>query len=96
MWEEPKKKINVTVMAPIRLHFWRKNYLVGYILEQDDYCVIERRYQLLKFNALTDINQWTWSISGIILTGAKRSIWRKTTNSITNLALTGLSSCPDL
>jgi len=94
--EEPKKKVNVMIMAPTRLRFWRKNYLVGYILELGDYCVIEGRYQLLKLNALSDINQRAWSINGIILTGAKRSIWRKTTNSRTNLVWTGLSSCPDL
>jgi len=84
------------VMAPIRLCFWRKSYLVGYVLEQGDICVTEQPCQLLILNALSDINQWAWSISGIILTGAKRSIWGKTTNSRTNLACTGLSSCPDL
>jgi hypothetical protein len=96
MREEPKKKVNVMVMAPIRLRFWGKNYLVGYVLEQGHFCVTEQRRQLVILNALSDINQWAWSIGGIILTGAKRSSWRKNTNSGINLAWTGLSSCPDL
>ena len=95
MREEPKKKVNVMLMAPIRLRLWCKNYLVGYIIEQGDFCVIERRCQLLHLNALRDIIHWAWSIGGMTLTVAKRSIWRKTTNSRTNLTWTGLSSCSD-
>ena len=57
MWEETKKNVNVMVMAPIRLCFWRKSYLVGYVLEQGDICVTEQPCQLLILNALSDINQ---------------------------------------
>ena len=57
MWEETKKNVNVMVMAPIRLRFWRKNYVVKYVLEQGDICVTGQRCQFLIFNALGDINQ---------------------------------------
>jgi hypothetical protein len=63
------------VMAPIRLRLWLKNYLVGYVLEQGDFCAIERRCQLLILNELSGINQWAWSIGGIKLTGAERSTY---------------------
>jgi hypothetical protein len=93
MLEEPKE-VNFTVMAPISLRFWRKNYFVGYVLEQSDFCVVERRCQLLILNALSGIKQWAWSIGEIILTGSKRNIWRKITFLRTNLAWNGLSSNP--
>jgi len=57
MQEEPKKKVNAVVTTPILLRFWRKNYLVEYVLEEGDFCVTERRCQLLILNALIDINQ---------------------------------------
>ena len=58
------------------------------------------RWQLLRSYSVGEMNEWVWSVGGMLLTGVMQATWEKTwlsaSHSTTNYIRTGLEASPGL